>query len=113
MRSDPGSPDRLLQIGFAFRSSKALLSAVELGLFKALNDAPLEADALVRRLGLNGRGASDFFDALVSLGLLDRDEDGRTAMFPTAPAALTRKRPHTSGACWSISTLTSTGVGSD
>jgi O-methyltransferase domain/Dimerisation domain len=93
MRSDPGAPDRLLQIGFAFRSSKALLSAVELGLFKALNDAPLEADALVRKLGLNGRGASDFFDALVSLGLLDRDDEGRYRNAPDSSCCLDPEAP--------------------
>ena len=75
--ADAASPDRLLEIAFAFRSSKALLSAVELGVFQALNDGPLAAEALVRKLGLEGRGAADFFDALVALGLLNRDETGR------------------------------------
>ena len=82
MKEDAASPDRLLEIGFAFRSSKAVLSAVELGVFRALNAEPLGADALVRKLGLHGRGARDFFDALVSLGLLDRDADGRYRNVP-------------------------------
>jgi O-methyltransferase/methyltransferase family protein len=77
MKTDLASPDRLLQIAFAFRSSKALLSAVELGVFAALKDGPLGLEALAPRIGIHCRGARDFFDALVSLGALDRDAGGR------------------------------------
>jgi O-methyltransferase domain/Dimerisation domain len=96
MKTDLASPDRLLQIAFAFRSSKALLSAVELGVFEALTDGPLGLEALVRRIGIHGRGARDFFDALVSLGVLHRDAGGRyhnapdcaCYLDPSAPAYL-------------------------
>jgi O-methyltransferase domain/Dimerisation domain len=71
------APDRILQIAFAFRSAKTLLTAVELGVFAALNEEPLTTDELVTKLELHGRGAGDFFDALVALRLLDRDESGR------------------------------------
>jgi hypothetical protein len=67
------TPNNLLEIGRSFRKSKALLSAIELGLFTTLADGPLDAEALVARLRLQGRGAPDFFDARVALGLLDRD----------------------------------------
>ena len=70
------SPDHILGTAFAFRNSKALLTAVELGLFEALAKGPQNAATLTRQLGLNGRGARDFFDALVALKLLDRDADG-------------------------------------
>jgi hypothetical protein len=73
------SPDHILEIGYAFRKSKALLSAVELGLFTALGDGPLDFDTLIARIGIHERGARDFFDALVALDLLDRDVQGRYA----------------------------------
>jgi hypothetical protein len=76
------SPEHILDIGFAFRKSKALLSAVELGVFATLADGPQSAEALTRRLGLQGRGARDFFDVLVALKLLDRDESNRYANAP-------------------------------
>jgi len=76
------APRHLLEIGFAFRKSKALLSAAELGLFTALSDGPLDHDELVKRLKLHGRGARDFFDALVALRLLDRDRQGRYSNTP-------------------------------
>ena len=70
------TPDRILELGFAFWGSKAMLSAVELGVFTALADGPLDAEALRQRLGLHPRSARDFFDALVALGMLERDERG-------------------------------------
>jgi O-methyltransferase domain/Dimerisation domain len=69
--------DRIIQLAMGFWASKVLLSAVELGIFGALNDGPLELRALRTRTGLHARAAHDFFDALVALGLLQRDDSGR------------------------------------
>ena len=69
------TPERLLQLGLGFWDSKTLLSAVELGVFGALADGPLDAETLRGRLGLHPRGARDFFDALVALGVLEREGD--------------------------------------
>jgi hypothetical protein len=87
------SPDQILEIGFAFRKSKALLSAVELGLFAALAEGPQSAESLSHRLALHGRGARDFFDALVALKLLDRDEGGRYANAPNSSVYLDPNQP--------------------
>ena len=65
-------PDRIMQIAMGFRASKAVLSAVELGVFTELARGPLDGEALRQRLGLHPRSAGDFFDALVALGLLER-----------------------------------------
>jgi hypothetical protein len=70
---DHPTPDAILQLGSGYWSSKTLLSAVELGLFTELASArELDAEALRDRLGLHPRGARDFFDALVALGMLKR-----------------------------------------
>ncbi len=67
------TPDAIMQLGLGFWSSKALLSAVELGLFAALGESgSLDAEDLRERLGLHPRSARDFFDALVALGMLVR-----------------------------------------
>lgn len=86
-------PDHILEIAFAFRKSKTLLSAVELGLFEALARGPQNAEALTRRLGLNGRGARDFFDALVALKLLDRDASGCYTNAPDCSVYLNSDQP--------------------
>lgn len=69
------TPERLMQLGLGFMASKALLSAVELGLFTELAKAPMSEQQLTTTLDLNGRGARDFLDTLVALGMLER-EDG-------------------------------------
>lgn len=86
------TPDRIMQLGTAFWGSKTLLSAVELGVFTQLAEGPLDAETLRQRLGLHARGAQDFFDALVALGLLDR-HDGYYANTPETARFLDRNQP--------------------
>lgn len=87
--------DHLIQSGLGFWRAKVLLSAVELGVFTELgDDTELDAGALRERLGLHGRGLRDFLDALVSLGLLERDA-GRYRNTAAAAAFLDRARPKT------------------
>lgn len=75
----PRGPDRLLQLGLAYQRAKTLLTAVELGVFTVLADRPLDLETLRQTLGIDRRGARDFMDALVALGLLVRDADARYA----------------------------------
>lgn len=74
--TDKMNPKHILETAFAFRASKVLLTAVELGVFKSLAHGKQSAADLAHMLGLQGRGAADFFDALVALGFLDRDGNG-------------------------------------
>jgi hypothetical protein len=82
-----------MQLGMAFWGSKTLLTAVELGAFSKLADAgTLDGEALRERVGLHPRGAADFFDALVALGMLER-EGGRYANTPAMELFLDRAKP--------------------
>lgn len=90
--SDHAAPDRILDLSFAFFGSKTLLSAAELGLFTELASGPLGAEALRQRLGLHPRAARDFFDALVALGLLEREGD-RYRNTPATDHYLDRGKP--------------------
>lgn len=76
----------------AFQEARVLLSAVELGFFSELAQGPLDAEQLRERLGLHPRGAHDFFDALVALGLLER-HDGRYANAPETACFLDPAKP--------------------
>ena len=67
------TPESILHLGLAFWGSKALLSAVELQVFSKLADGPLSTKELRVELGIDERAASDFFDALTALGMLDRE----------------------------------------
>ena len=67
------TPESIMQLGLGFWGSKTLLSAIELGLFTELAEAPLSALELTARLKLHTRSARDFLDALVALGMLERE----------------------------------------
>jgi SAM-dependent methyltransferase len=82
-----------MQLGTAFWGSQTLLSAVELGVFSELaRVGTLDGEALRERLGLHPRGATDFFDALVALGMLER-ENGRYTNTPATELFLDRVKP--------------------
>jgi hypothetical protein len=72
----PPAPDRILEIGMGFWASKALLSAVELGVFTELAMGARTGTELEQTLGLHPRATYDFLDTLVALGFLERDGDG-------------------------------------
>lgn len=69
------NPAGIMQLGLGFWGSKTLLSAIELGLFTELAQQPFGATELTARLNLHQRSARDFFDALVALGMLKREDD--------------------------------------
>ncbi len=91
--SEPTSPDHIFDLGFAFWKSKALLSAVELGVFTALGDGSLDRETLIEQIGIHQRGGRDFLDALVALDLLDRDATGRYANRPDCALYLDARKP--------------------
>lgn len=77
----PLLPERILQSGFGFWSARALLSAIELGVFTELARGPRTRAQLQRNLVLDPRAAGDFLDALVSLRLLEREGDDDAAVY--------------------------------
>jgi hypothetical protein len=86
------TPEGILSLGLGFWGSKTLLSAVELGVFTALTDGPLAGAELADRLDLHPRSWRDFLDALVSLGMLARD-DGGYCNTPETALFLDRSKP--------------------
>lgn len=86
------SPDHILELGLGFWGSKTLLSAVELGVFTELATGPKDGTALSRELGLHPRSSRDFLDALVALGMLEREGD-RYANTSSTDRYLDRGKP--------------------
>ena len=85
--------DRVFELAYSFRQTRVLVSALELGVFAELQRAPANEEELRGRLGLHPRGARDFLDALVGLGLLERDAGGIYANAPTASRHLVPGEP--------------------
>ncbi|MEV6846614.1 methyltransferase [Actinoplanes sp. NPDC051411] len=89
-------PVAIKRLGNAFCAAKLLLTATELGLFSALDAGPATAGDVCAALELNPRGVGDFLNALVALGLLER-ENGRYRNGPAAAQFLVRGKPGYSG----------------
>lgn len=70
------TPDGIMRLADTFCDAKALLTAFELGLFTVLHDEPATEEQIRQRLGLHGRGLSDFLNLLAALGLLERTGGG-------------------------------------
>jgi O-methyltransferase domain/Dimerisation domain len=87
------APDHIMRLGLGFWASKTLLSAVELGLFTELARGAMTAEAVRERLNLHPRAVRDFLDALVSLGMLERDGEGLYGNTPEADMFLDRTKP--------------------
>ena len=85
--------DRIMQLATGFWASKTFLSAIELGVFGAFAEGALTLPELRKRLGLHERSARDFFDALVAIGLLQRDEAGRYSNSEEAELFLNPAKP--------------------
>lgn len=69
----PPDPEPIMRLASGFMAAKHLFAASELGLFEALAGAPATIAALAARTGLTQRAARISADAMVALGLLERD----------------------------------------
>ena len=86
------SPDHILQTGMAFWPSKTLLSAVEMEVFTHLAAQPGDLASVEKRLNLHPRSCRDFFDTLVALGFLRR-ENGIYSNTPETDFFLDKAKP--------------------
>jgi hypothetical protein len=87
------APEHILELAFGFRSARALMSAIELDVFTVLSEGPLEVGAVTERVQIKNRGAREFLDLLVALGLLRRDQAGRYQNAPHCERYLSRQSP--------------------
>jgi SAM-dependent methyltransferase len=72
MAKEITAPAELIEMVNAFRISKIILSAYELGIFTILKDQIFTSAELAEKMKLNGRSADRFMNALVSIGLLKK-----------------------------------------
>lgn len=69
------TPDPIMRIAMGFMASKHLFVASAIGLFEALAAGPAAAEELAARCGVPCRTLRISADAMLSLGLLERDGD--------------------------------------
>ncbi|WP_051173917.1 methyltransferase [Amycolatopsis orientalis] len=66
----------VIELNTAYFRAKAMQSAVELGVFELLAEAPATAESVRLALGVKHRLFPEFLDVLCELGLLERDGTG-------------------------------------
>ncbi|GGO82153.1 methyltransferase [Nonomuraea cavernae] len=86
------TPADIFRLGSMYAMSKVVLTAVELDLFTALQDADATAEEVCERLGLHPRATRQWLDTLVVTGLLRR-ENGRYGNSEAATRFLVRGAP--------------------
>lgn len=88
------NPAPILDLIEAFRRSKTMFTAVRLGIFDQLEEAPQSAGQLAASLNLNAGALGRLLDGCVALGLLTRT-DGEYRNTPVASRFLVKSSPHT------------------
>jgi hypothetical protein len=88
------NPQAILQLGFAFWGSRTLLTAVEMGLFTEIaRRGPMSVEMVEEEFRLSRRSSRDFLDALVALGMLQRDSEHRYLNTSEGALFLDRNKP--------------------
>ena len=67
MSKEVSSPQELMDLVNAFRSSRIILSSVELGIYKALSGKELPSGAVSVALGTDPRATDRFMNALAAM----------------------------------------------
>ncbi len=91
---NPPDPSPVLDLIEAFRRSKTMFTAVSLGIFDRLHEAPSGAAELAEALGAHAGALERLLDGCAALGLLEKCE-GVYRNSATAGAYLRSSSPHT------------------
>jgi hypothetical protein len=86
--------DQILTMARGYQAACVLIAAAELGVFDALDRTSLSSEEVARQLKADRRGTSALLDALVALGLLDKQE-GRYMLPRRTADHLTTGHPRT------------------
>lgn len=67
------TPELIMQLGTSFMAARHVIAAAEVGVFEALGEDALDLEALAAQVAIPRRTARICADAMVALGLLERD----------------------------------------
>jgi SAM-dependent methyltransferase len=90
----PFNPQAIIGLGLKFMEPRIFLTAAELDVFTLIAQGPLTAAEVASRLEVSPRGITPLLDALVPMGLLDK-QDGRYHCPAEVSAVLSKDSPTT------------------
>jgi acetylserotonin O-methyltransferase len=99
----PPDPSPVLDLLYAFRMSKAMFTAVSLGVFDALASGPKTAAALAGELKADSGALEQLLDTCVALKLLTREEELRPSSFELRPKVEARNSKVGADPCYANS----------
>lgn len=91
------SAEEISAIAFSFMASKALFAGLHVDLFTALSEGPMAPEALAEAVGVPENRIAILTTALVGIGVLVTDDEGRIANAPAAESFLSRKSKYDFG----------------
>jgi SAM-dependent methyltransferase len=87
------TPERIMQMGFAFAPPLMLEAALRNGVFEALAKGPKTVAETAQVTGASVRGLRALMNALAGIELLKKQPDGRYALAPEAATYLVKDSP--------------------
>src|SRR4051794_12323167 len=89
----PPTPQRIMQFAWGYALPLIIESAIEHGIFDALDKGPKSLEELAAETHCSPRGVRAVADALLSFDLLAKDSQGRYAIAPESAAFLVSTKP--------------------
>ncbi len=89
------TPERLMELSFAYASPLVIGSAVNNKVFDSLESGPKTAGQLATETGASERGLRIIMNALIGLGLLKKDRQGKYSLTAESSAFLVGNKPAT------------------
>ncbi len=85
------TPERLMQLSFAYAPPLIISAAVNNGVFDALENNAKTVEQVAQKTGASARGLRILMNALIGLGLLKKDRQGKYSLTPESAAFLVTK----------------------
>jgi ubiquinone/menaquinone biosynthesis C-methylase UbiE len=87
------TPERLMELSFAYAPPLIISAAAANKVFDALENGAKTAEEVAKKTGASPRALRILMNALVGLGLLKKDRRGRYSLTPESAAFLISERP--------------------
>jgi ubiquinone/menaquinone biosynthesis C-methylase UbiE len=98
-RRTPGkkqvTPERLMELSFAYAPPLIISAGVSNKVFDSLEDGTKTSEQVAKETGASARALGILMNALVGLGLLKKDRQGKYSLTPESAAFLLSKKPGT------------------
>ena len=94
-RGEQVTPERLMELSFAYAPPLIISAGVSNKVFDCLEDGAKTPKQLAEETGASARALRILMNALVGLGLLKKDRQGRYSLTPESAAFLLSKKPGT------------------